>query len=1012
VRAPGVRRVHTPSGNAWGIKRKFSALKGLRKSKEKEPAVMALPFPERVEAVAGKDSVDATQSRQRQEAAQTWMNALLELCPGDTALAAFFAHDGSVRASYAQDVLGVSVSAAELAADKAGGDRRAGEALKEAMASMKMSDVDSQPDRVVISEAVKKQGDEAKRTQTEVYMVYRMTVFAPDGEEWVIEKRFSAFKSLRDKLVEDNNPAVRSLDFPESAFLGSVQGEGMDGETITKRKEQLDVWINEVLMFCPGNPDVAAFLQNPTEAEAAAKAKAEFDAAAKAAKAERLKAEHDELDYHPNKVELLVIRIDGDIEDPAYIMKCTTPIGEIWPITRRYSSFVSLQKDLIATGNPAVKGVPFPHKKMFSSFTSGFGSFFGSSKPAPETTESESRQRKEQLQAWMDEVVAMCPGDKLVSMFLAKDGSVSVDLARQLGIDVGSADEAAEQRKAAGKAMELEKERAAASDKLANMDEMPSKISIVKAITRQGDPDQKTQTEIFTAYWVKVFLPDSDDTWVVEKRFQAFKSLRAKLLADGNPAIRSTEFPPSTTLGSITGQGLDVEVVHTRKRLLEAWLNEALLVCCGDPDLATFLDRSSSIPDAELNIPDDFEIVMVSPNQGIGDLYATNAAGGAAAGSSSDDDSDDSSDSSSGDDGAAAAGDAAAATAAMAAAIGEAGATVRRTIYVCASKTKIREGFAMDSSECGVLTEGTRVEAMGYKINDQGAKRVRFKLGWVSEQSGAGTKILTIAPPLSYLVDDGGAVAYRKTAQMADRHPDKAQPGDIITVADRCLPGPTGGSNSDAEGEWVQNQSNQLWLPVRFLVPAAGGGSNATTTAAAMTPRATTPAATGGATGATAAAESARADRAARLALQEKAAAEAKAKAKATISSPPPQQQQQQAPAAAAAAAAKTEASSAASIERSAKLKAAEAEAQAAAAAAEAAAAAAREQEEKEKQQQREEEEAAAAAAAAAAAKAKEDEEDAIMARMLGMTTGDDDHDAGGCCAAKARHIQYSICIA
>ena len=72
--------MHTPSGNAWGIKRKFSALKDLRKSKEKEPAVMALPFPERVEAVAGKDSVDATQSRQRQEAAQTWMNALLELC--------------------------------------------------------------------------------------------------------------------------------------------------------------------------------------------------------------------------------------------------------------------------------------------------------------------------------------------------------------------------------------------------------------------------------------------------------------------------------------------------------------------------------------------------------------------------------------------------------------------------------------------------------------------------------------------------------------------------------------------------------------------------------------------------------------------------------------------------------------------------------------------------------------------------------------------------------------------
>lgn len=924
---------------------------------------MAIPFPERVEAVAGKDSVDATQSRQRQEAAQTWMNAVLELSPGDTDLAAFFAHDGSVRASYAQDVLGVSVSAAELAADKAGGDRRAGEALKEAMAATKMSDVESQPDRVIIAEAVKKQGDQEKRTQTEVYMVYRMTVFAPDGEEWVIEKRFSAFKALRDKLLADGNPAVRSMTFPESAFLGSVQGQGMDDEVISKRKEVLEVWINEVLLFCPGNPDVGKFLQNPTLAEAEAKAKAEFEAAAKAAKAEKLKAQDDELNYHPNKVELLVIRVDGDIEDPAYIMKCTTPSNEIWPIARRYSSFVQLQKDLIATGNPAIKGIFFPHKKMFSSFTSSFGSFFGS-KPQPSggSDSSESRERKEQLQTWIDEVVLMCPGDKLVSMFLAKDGSVSVDLARQLGINLGVADEAAEQRKAAGKAMELEKERAAASSKLESMDQMPSKISIVKAITRQGDPDQKTQTEIFTAYWVKVFLPDSDDTWVVEKRFQAFKTLRAKLLADGNPAIRSTDFPPSTTLGSITGQGLDVEVVHTRKRLLESWLNEALLVCCGDPDLAKFLDRSLAIPDAELNIPDDFEIVMVNPKQGIGDLYGK---GGAAGGNANDEDSSgsdsDSSDSDSDEEDAAAA----TATAAMATAMGESGATVQRSIYVCASKTKIRSGFAMDSAECGVLEEGQRVESLGYKVNPEtGITRVALGSasssqpvcqGWVNEKSGAGSVILAVAPPLSYSVDEGGAVAYRNTPRMADRHPGaKAQPSEIIQVGERRISIGDGA----ADGEWVQNKANKLWLPVRFLVPQG------TAPAGATTPRASTPATTGSA----ASAESARAERVARLAMQEKAAAEAKAKA------------------VAAASPSKLEASSAASLEQSAKLKEAEAKAQADAAREK------KEQEERERAAAAEAEAAEAAAAAEAErAKAKEDEEDAIMARMLGTTGSDDE---------------------
>lgn len=968
-----ILKVYTAGGNCWGIKRKFSAIKALRKSKEKEVAIMSLPFPERVEAVAGMDSVDATQSRQRQEGAQTWMNAVLELSPGDSALAAFFAHDGSVRATYAQDVLGVAVSAAELAADKAGGDRRAGEALKEAMAATKMSDVDSQPDRVVITEALKKQGDQEKRTQTEVYMVYRMTVFAPDGEEWELEKRFSVFKSLRDKLLLDKNPAVRSMVFPESNFLGSVKGEGLDEEVIQKRKELLEVWINELLLFCPGNPDVMKFLQNPTVAEAEAKAKAEFEAAAKAARAERLKAEQDELNYHPNKVELLVIRVDGDIEDPAYIMKCTTPASEVWPIARRYSSFVQLQKDLIATGNPAVKGVFFPHKKMFSSFTSSFGSFFGGGSKAPPSDSSESRERKEQLQAWIDEVVEMCPGEKLVSMFLAKDGSVSVDMARQLGINLGVADEAAEKRKAAGKAIELEKERVKASSKLESMDQMPSKISIVKAITRQGDPDQKTQTEIFTAYWVKVFLPDSDETWVVEKRFQAFKTLRAKLLADGNPAIRSTEFPPSATLGSITGQGLDVEVVHTRKRLLESWLNEALLVCCGDPDLAQFLDRSAAIPDAELNIPDHFEIVMV--NAKAGDLSSKGGGGGSSSSESDSDDSDSGS-----DDGEQ---DAAMATAAMAAAMGESGATVQRSIYVCASKTKIRSGFGMDSAECGVLEEGQRVEALGYKLNSEtGMTRVALRAaangsatpvcqGWVNEKSAAGSVILATAPPLAYTVDEGGAVAYRKTPRMADRLPEKAQPNEAIDVGARRLSIGDGA----ADGEWVQNKANQLWLPVRFLVPQGA----APAAARATTPRVTTPASAAGQspTSSLASAESARAERAARLEMQQKAMAEAKAKAAA----------------AAGAAAGDAQASSAAALERSAQLKAAEAKAQAEAARKQ------KEQEERAEAAEREraaaaeaEAEAEAAAAAEAAAKAaKEDEDDLIMARMLGTTGSDDE---------------------
>ena len=97
-----------------------------------------------------------------------------------------------VPAKFARDSLGIQVSAAELAADK--DRRRPGEAFADAMKSTKLSDVDSQPERVVITDTVVKQGDPSKKTQTETYTVYQLTVFAPDGEEWTLEPRFSAFR--------------------------------------------------------------------------------------------------------------------------------------------------------------------------------------------------------------------------------------------------------------------------------------------------------------------------------------------------------------------------------------------------------------------------------------------------------------------------------------------------------------------------------------------------------------------------------------------------------------------------------------------------------------------------------------------------------------------------------------------------------------------------------------------------------------------------------------------------
>ena len=70
-----------------------------------------------------------------------------------------------------------------------------------------------------------------------------------------------------------------------------------------------------------------------------------------------------------------------------------------------------------------------------------------------------------------------------------------------------------------------------------------------------------------------------------------------------------------------------------------------------------------------------------------------------------------------------------------------------------------------------------------------------------------------------YRVDDGGAVAFRKTPTMADRSDVHAKPGDVIVVEDRhCNSG--SGENGQQQEEWVRH-TNGLWLPVQFLVEIA-----------------------------------------------------------------------------------------------------------------------------------------------------------------------------------------------
>ena len=68
-------------------------------------------------------------------------------------------------------------------------------------------------------------------------------------------------------------------------------------------------------------------------------------------------------------MEIVTARVDGALDDPAFIMRCTTPTGAAWGIARRFSACKELQKSLAERvfkphrlEDKALKGLPFPDK--------------------------------------------------------------------------------------------------------------------------------------------------------------------------------------------------------------------------------------------------------------------------------------------------------------------------------------------------------------------------------------------------------------------------------------------------------------------------------------------------------------------------------------------------------------------------------------------------------------------------------------------------------------------------
>ena len=77
---------------------------------------------------------------------------------------------------------------------------------------------------------------------------YIVKTGTPDGRQWAISKRFSAFVDLRKELCAASNPErakVEALEFPPKKMFG-----GADRAVVKQRKDSLNVWLSSVLQLC------------------------------------------------------------------------------------------------------------------------------------------------------------------------------------------------------------------------------------------------------------------------------------------------------------------------------------------------------------------------------------------------------------------------------------------------------------------------------------------------------------------------------------------------------------------------------------------------------------------------------------------------------------------------------------------------------------------------------------------------------------------------------------------
>eukprot|EP01051_Picozoa_sp_SAG22_P013026 SAG22_NODE_1414_length_4475_cov_10.897395_6_plen_156_part_00 len=99
------------------------------------------------------------------------------------------------------------------------------------------------------------------------------------------------------------------------------------------------------------------------------------------------------LSSHPDRVEVLMTQNDPGGSYTMYVLKCCTPNGRSWLVSRRYSEFAALQEQLLLQGHPAIAAIPFPPKRLL------FGSM----------DEEVILERHTGLELWLNTVLELFP---------------------------------------------------------------------------------------------------------------------------------------------------------------------------------------------------------------------------------------------------------------------------------------------------------------------------------------------------------------------------------------------------------------------------------------------------------------------------------------------------------------------------------------------------------------------------------------------------------------------------